>query len=242
MGNLDDFLKDDELPVAEEAPETPEAVETPIADEPEEKAPVRDERGRFASKAEPEAPPAEEPPLDHAALLGERRRRQEAEQRLAEIEQRIAQPPQPAPDIFEDTQGWQQHLSQDIVQQSVQQATFNARLDMSEMMVRQSHPDFEDKKAVFLDLMNETPGLRERALQDPHPWNFAYQYVGNHQRMAELSAVNVAELEAKLRERITAELKAAPPPQVPDTLAAAQSSRGSSAAYSPPTLDQILQR
>lgn len=245
MGTLDEFLKGDEQP--EETPETPiETAETPEAEEP--KGQVRDEKGRFASKGETEAaPPAAEEPVTVPvkALQEERRKRQELEQQIAEVTQRIQQqPPQPAPDMWEDTQGWQQHFGSEVVSTAVQQATLNARLDMSEMMVRQAHPDFEDRKAAFIQLMNETPGLRERALNDAHPWNFAYNYVTNHERMQQLSAVNVTELEARLREEIKAELaaeqKAAPP--IPDTLADAQSARGSTQAVHVPSFEEILKR
>jgi hypothetical protein len=248
MGGLEDFLNSAEQPVeAIETPEAPEiqteAVETPpeVAEEP--KGPVRDEKGRFAPKGEEGASPApQEPELDHAALIGERRRRQELQAELEQLRSQLqAQPQQPAPDLWEDPQGWQQG----VVSTAVQQATFNARLDMSEMMVRQSHPDFEEKKATFIDLMNETPGLQQKALSDPHPWNFAYNYVTNHQRMQELSATNVTELESRLREQIKAELAAeqpAPPP-IPETLADHQSARGASAeTLNIPSFDQILKR
>ena len=255
MDGLDDFLKGEQQPEAEietpEVPETPEAteVETPEATVEEPKGPVRDEKGRFAPKGETEGePPApiEEPtavPLK--ALQEERRKRQELEQRLADFEARLQTPQQPAPTIWEDEQGWQQHFGSEVVSTAVQQATFNARLDMSEMMARQAHSDFEDKKTAFLELLRETPGLYEKAVSDPHPWNFAYQYVSNHERMQQLSAVNVTDLEAKLREQIKAELAAQQPvtPPVPETLADHQSARaGGAQALNVPTLDQILKR
>lgn len=182
----------------------------------------RDEHGRFAPKGDTEAlepqeaaPPAamddEGPPIPRKALLDERSKRQALEAQLQQMQaqlQAYQHPPQQPPSIFEDEQGWEQHFGQTVVQQAVQAATQNARLDMSEMMARQAHTDFEEKKAAFLDAMQNTPGLQQRALQDPHPWNFAYQYVVNQQRMNELSAVNVTELEAKLRAQIQAEYEA----------------------------------
>jgi hypothetical protein len=253
MDGLDDFLKGSEQPVEAIEPEVTEAIEAP-APEAVEEAPqgrARDEKGRFAPKGEEvEASPAsEEPKFDHAATLGERRRRQEAEARLADLEAQLAQFQQqqqaPPPSIWDDEQRWQQNLSTEVVNTAVQQATFNARLDMSEMMARQNHADFEEKKAAFIDLMNETPGLQQKALSDPHPWNFAYQYVANHQRMQELSATNVGELEARLREQIKAELEAQKPqtPPVPETLADAQSARGAAAeTLHVPSFNEILKR
>lgn len=254
MDDLESFLKGNEQPVAETEtpaqPETtaaPEVTSEPVAEEP--KGPVRDEKGRFAPKGETEtAPPAAEEPqhsIPPKALQEERRKRQELEAKIAEYEARLNQPQTPPPTIWEDEQGWQQHFGGQVVSEAVQAATLNARLDMSEMMVRQAHPDFEDKKAAFLDLMNEMPGLREKALGDPHPWQFAYNYVANHQRMNELAATNVAELEAKIEARIRAEFEAKQQPAapaIPDSLADAQSARGSSVPFTPPTLDEILRR
>lgn len=252
MGTLDDFLSGGEQPVVaeEEATETPQAAEAEAseaaAEEP--KGPVRDEKGRFAPKGEQEAaPPAaeEQPNIPVKALQEERRKRQELEAKLAELESKL-NPPPPPPSIWEDEQGFGDHITETATQRAVQQATFNARLDMSEMMVRQAHPDFEEKKATFLQLMNETPGLQQKALADPHPWNFAYNYVTTHQRMQEVSATSIDDLKAKLREEIKAELAAAPKaetPPIPDTLADAQSAKGGSTApLHVPSFEEILKR
>src|SRR4051812_6942305 len=117
MDGLDDFLKSEQQPVAAEEtavqPEPNAEAQAPEAVAEEPKGPVRDDKGRFAPKGETEgaSPAPEEAPLDHAALIGERRRRQESEARIAALEAQIAQlsqqPAQPAPDMFEDPQGWQ---------------------------------------------------------------------------------------------------------------------------------------
>jgi hypothetical protein len=256
--DLDDILNG--APQPEAPPEVAQAEAEAQA------GPPRDEHGRFAPKGEMEAaeppqaaPPAatddEGPPIPRKALLDERSKRQalEAElQRAREQLQAFQYPPQAPPSIFDDEQGWEQHFGQTVVQQAVSQATQNARLDMSEMMVRQAHPDFEEKKAAFLEAMQATPGLAERARQDPHPWNFAYQYVVNQQRMNELSAVNVADLEAKLRAQIQAEyeakaggaLQASLPAGVPPSLSGQRNvgSRQGPAWAGPSPLSDILNR
>lgn len=216
---LDDILNGEPAPEA-----LPETVEAPA---PVTQAAPRDDHGRFAPKGEPEpapvadapqaAPPAavEDAPLvPRKALQDERSKRQALEAEFQALRQQfeaIQNPPQPPPSVWDDEQGWEEHFGQTVVQKAVSEATFNARLDMSEMMTRQAHADFEEKKAAFVEAMKTTPGLQQRALQDPHPWNFAYQYVTNQERMQELSAVNVADLEAKLRAQITAELQAQSP-------------------------------
>jgi hypothetical protein len=249
---VDDFLKGSEPEITPE----PETVTVEPETQPE-PAPVRDEKGRFAPKGEePSAPPALEEPqhtIPPKALQEERRKRQEAEDRLTRLEQELQairqpqQPPAPAPSLWEDEQGWQDHLKGDVVSTAVQQATLNARLDMSEMMVRQSNPDFEEKKTAFIQLMQENPLLQQKALADPHPWNFAYTYVKNHERMQQLAAVDVTDLENKLREQIRAELEAqkqpeTPAPTIPASLADSQSARSSTVPQAPPSLADILSR
>ena len=211
----------------------------------------RDEHGRFAPKGEDESgsppPVKEEPPLDHAAIVAERRRRQEAEQRAQALEaqlQSLQQPQEPPPSIWEDDQAALSHHRQSAVAEAVQQATFNARLDMSEMMVRQANPDFEDVKADFLALAQQNPTLVQQALADPHPWNKAYQIAKNHKAMTELGAVNVTDLEAKLRDKIMAEIQGQQPPRqvLPPTLTTERNvgSRSGPAWAGPTSLSELL--
>jgi hypothetical protein len=54
----------------------------------------------------------------------------------AQLQTQLQNPPAPPPSIWDDEQGFGQHIADQATQQAVQQATFNARLDMSEMMVR----------------------------------------------------------------------------------------------------------
>lgn len=229
-------------------------IETPIEavePAPELETPVRDDKGRFAPKGETESvspTPVEEPTFDHAAVIGERKRRQEAEERARALEaqlQSYQNPPTPPPSIWEDDQGALDHVKNEAVTTAVQQATYNAKLDMSEMMVRQANEDFDEVKAEFLALAQQNPTLAQQALADPHPWNKAYQIAKNHKAMQELGSVNVADMEAKLREKIMAEMQAKPPANpLPNSLADAQSARGggAQAAFQPYSLQDILGR
>lgn len=239
MDTLENILDDE--PTANEV-----TVEETVA-EPDDQP--RGPDGKFAPKGETEsaspAPVEKEPEFDHQAVIGERRRRQEAEARAAELEQRLTElqnPPAPAPDLWENTEGWQQHFGGQVVSTAVQQATFQANLNMSEMMMRQNNPDFDDMKATFLELMVENPTLQQQALADPHPWNKAYQIAKNYKTMQELGTVSVDEMKAKLREEVAAEYaaKQPAPPQLPNSLADSQSSRASAGGFKPPTLDDIL--
>lgn len=234
-------------------PETPEVeateAETPVEPtaeaEPAKAEQPRGPDGKFLPKGEQEdAPPAsrEEPVFEGKATLAERQKRQAAEARIAALEQQLQQltnPPQPAPSIWEDEKGFAEHLSGQIRQQSVQEASFNSLLNTSEMLCRDKYDDFEDAKAKFMELAEGNPVLAQQALSDPHPWRKAYQIVKNHEKMESLGATDTASLEAKLREQIRAELeaelKARPQVEIPNSLATAQGGGGSSATFGGPT-------
>jgi len=213
-----------------------EPIDAPVETETVE-GPARDEQGRFAAKETgvepeqaPEPNPEPVPPTDklpkeeYKAIREEREKRQNLERELEALKRAIQEqqnPPEPPPSVFEDEQGWQAHFGNQVVSTAVQQATLNAKLDMSEMMVRQANPDFEEVKAEFLALAEQNPVLRHQALSDPHPWNKAYQIAKNHRAMQELGATNLDDLKAKIRDELMAEMQANPAPRasVPPSLA-----------------------
>lgn len=224
--------------------ETPEAIDTaPSAPEPETIGQPRDDSGRFAPKetgdetplnAEPVPPTGDKlPPETFKAVREEREKRQNLERELEALKQQIqsfqkpSEAPTPPPSIWDDEQAYGRHIQSS----AVSQATVNARLDMSEMLASQAHDDFDDMKAKFLDLMGQNPALQQQALAAKHPWEKAYQIAKNAAKLESLGAVDVTDLETKLREQIKAELAAQAPspaaPALPQSLADAQSSRAS---------------
>lgn len=247
--SLDNILNDES---AEEAA-APVAEATPQP-EPEEPGggPARDEHGRFAAKTGVEETPEPVPPTDklpqedYKAIREEREKRQAAEARALALEQQLQsqqEPPAPPPSIWEDEQGWQQHFGSQIAQQ----AAFNAKLDMSEMMTRQANPDFEDMKGRFLEMAQANPGIVQQALSDPHPWAKAYSIAKNAARMEELGAVDLADLEAKIEARLREEMQGQSPlPNAPQTLPPTLTgernvgARTGPAWAGPPSLDQLL--
>lgn len=240
---LSDILNnDDDLEVA--APE-PQPVED---------TQPRDEHGRFAEKTGVEqadgpdaVPPTDKlPKEDYKAIREEREKRQRLEAELEALRQQIAaqqEPPAPPPSIWDDDQGALQHVKNEAITTAVQQANLNAKLDMSEMMVRQANPDFEDVKAEFLALAQSNPTLVQQALADPHPWNKAYQIAKNHRAMQELGATSVDDLRAKIREELMAEMQVQPPRSViPPSLATERNvgSRSGPAWAGPRSLSELL--
>ncbi len=245
---LDDLLNDEddfsEPAIEDTTPEVP-----------------RDDHGRFAAKtsgvedeapaSEPSEPPSDKlPPETFKGLREEREKRQALQAELEALKQQfqaVQNPPQapaPPPSIWEDDQGALDHVKNEAITTAVQQANFNSKLDMSEMMVRQANADFDEVKADFLALAQQNPTLAQQALADPHPWNKAYQIAKNHKAMQELGSTNVTELEAKLREKIMAEMQATAPvmPNIPQSLTMARNvgQRSGPGWSGPRSLDDLL--
>ena len=227
---LDDMIEPIEAP-EQVAPEpevtTPQAE--PVAD--------RDDKGRFAKKGEEGVPPApEKVAFEGAATLDERRRRQEAEQRAEALEKQLQAYQSPAPSIWEDEQGAFQHNNQQVVNE----ASIHSRVMMSEMLAARDNKDFAEVKETYLAMERDNPALGQQVMADPDPWRKAVQIVRNHQSMQELGAVNVADLEAKIEQRLRAEMGTAPA-ALPQSLADTQSARGgTNAPLGPLTLKELL--
>lgn len=247
MDNLENFLEGEEPPVEpNEAVQEPEVPQDAQEAETQPSGPERGPDGKFKAKGDNgDAPPASEEKAkgQEAAIVAERRKRQEAEQRYADLERQIAElreaskpkePEAPPPSLWEDENAWQQHFGGQVVSTAVQQATLNAKLDMSEMMARQNHADFDDMKAKFLEMAQANPSITQQALNDPHPWNRAYQIAKNAATMEELGATDIDSLKAQLLEQLKAEQQQAPgAPALPRSLAGEQSGRGNPAPPAP---------
>ncbi len=237
----------------EPAEAEPAQAATPAPDPVEEAStgPVRDEHGRFAAKdtgVDDTPPPGDRLPQDeYKAVREEREKRQRLE---AEVEALKAQfqslqprePEAPPPSVWEDENAWGSQL----VSQAVQQAEQKTVMRMSEMMARQAEPEFDTLKAEFLALAEKNPALADQALADPHPWNKAITIARNHKAMAALGAVDVSDLEAKLRAKIMEEMgqQAIPPARsvVPPSITGERSvgARTGPAWSGPPSLEQLL--
>ena len=267
MDNLEEFLSNE--PEAVEAPEaaaeTPvEVVETP-AEPVEEAKPETAERprgpdGKFISKAEAtpveaEAKPEpQEPQLDHAALLGERRRRQEAEQRIAEYEARLAElqkpAPQPAPDQWEDPEGHTRWLIEQARKEAAEAATQAAfetfqtqRIAMSAEEAKAKLPDYAEKMQVFEQMMQGNPQLLQELYRAPNPAEYAYNTAKTQIEINQYGGLDGL-IAARVQDALKAQAPAAQPsqPPIPDSLASEQSARGSAVAYQPMSLEDLLKQ
>jgi hypothetical protein len=254
MDGLNEFFKE---PTAETPEETPEVVEAPEveAEQPETAERPRGPDGKFISKGETPETPVEsaspaptEPPLDHAALLGERRRRQELEAKLAEMEARLAPQPAPQPqpegppDQWEDPDGYQRY----VIEQAKAEARAEAmqvfqyqRIEASATAARQALPDYDEKIAEFGRMVQTNPTLIEQMHRAPNPAEFAYNSAKTNLEISQYGGIDGL-INARVAEALKAQAPAALTPTIPETLADAQSARGSSAAWAPRPLEDFL--
>lgn len=243
--SLDNILTGDDEPVIEEVAEVTETVEEPVKPEP-----VRDDKGRFAPKGEDGASPAPqtEPELDHKAVLGERRRRQEAEARLREYEARLAaieqQQAPPTPEFWEDPQSFMDQrfskLGEELFQRWEQRQQAQ-RIDASEAEARSKYGDYDDALEAFTRAVQINPQLGYQMAQSHNPGEFAYNKGKAALALNEVGSID--EMRARIRAEVEAELKAQrPAPTIPETLADAPAAGAPASApiSAPPSLGDIL--
>lgn len=181
------------------------------AKEPEVKAEVKPE-----VKPEPKVevkPPAQEFTEKERAFLKtaeeERRKRQELEKRLADLEAK--QPKEPEKKFYDDPDAAlaRQKEERDRERQEIQMMLATSRVNMSEMVARRHHQDFDEKISVFPDLLKTTPGLYAQWMASPDPAEFAYEVSKNHLEIKEAGSISElrAKIEKETRAKVEAELR-----------------------------------
>ena len=247
--SLEDMLSDKELDPVEPEPKT-----TGDDPEPEPKDPADPEPKDPADPAEPKDPDdpsasetTEDEPWTKKAVLDERRKRQELEQRLKDLESK--KEPEPAPDWWADPEKAAQHQSQQIEARLYQQ-----KVELSQDFMRSQHEDYDDMEARFMEMAQENPALRTELQKSANPARFAYETArkaAEYDAMkdvdsykAKLEADVRKDVEAKLRKEIEAEQekKAKKEAAIDPSLASTSSKGGlTSDDYAGPTpLDEIL--
>jgi len=212
-----------------EEPENTEAAPEPEAT-PEEEKPqsrrkahqekeqrARDEGGRFAKdeqkeEAKPEEPKVEAKPEPKqemsekeraflAAAQEERRKRQDLERRLAEIE---SAKPKETKTFWDDPEG---HLKS--FEQKLQQASVQTKLQTAEAIARSRYQDFDEKVTVFAEILQSTPGLHAQWLQSPDPAEFAYRLGKHTKELRDVGSIDNlrAQIEKETRLKLEAEFK-----------------------------------
>lgn len=192
MSDLDQILGGEPADAPEPAQqEAPQVEADPVAEPPAEE-PVAQE--------EPAKP--EEPVMVPLSALQELR--QELKQ-LKQVQHQAAQPkPQPAPDMFEDPEGYRAY-----VERNVSNGMTRAKLEMSRFMAEREF-GAETVEAAY-EYFNQHPDQSQALLNHPSPFHAAVD-VYNRQRVAQEIGNDPEayrqKLEAEIRAKVEAELVA----------------------------------
>ena len=160
--------------------------------------------------------------------------------------QATPQPAQPeAPkEFWEDPEG-----AMKAQREEIQRMAVGSRLEVSEMLARREHPDFEEKLAVFTELAKQNPNLAHQMLQNQDPASFVYKIAKNHSDLQQAGSLDGlrAKIEAETRIRIETEFKmkeeakAAELANIPQSLTGVRSTGVNKPVWSgPPSMDDIL--
>lgn len=240
QNSLADFLDDEGADQTAIAQPEPQAVEPPPQDQ-----------GVKAEAVPPPGMPAQEAPegdyIPKKAHLEERRKRQEAERRLKELEDRLNHQPQHVepPSWDMDPQSAAAQLHNQFAMQ-----LFETKVATSEMLMRERHQDYDDIVAEFSEQARANPALIQQMMQHPSPAKFAYE-TGRQLRLMTEIGTDPEAYKAKLREQILAELGQSPTPKadtkpaapVPRSLArdVSQQPRNNRGQYDgPPSLSELI--
>lgn len=204
LQSLDDVLSGAEPAAPAEAQTTDTPGDTP-ADAPKAEAPKE--------QAQAEAPPPsaekgqQEPKEEWTkkAALDERQKRQKAEARAAELEAELNKLKQPGgkPDFFADPDKALKEVGEQL-EHKFQQKLYEQRLEVSQELMREKYPDYDELETEFVELAKENPVLIREIGQASNPARYAYETAKKAREAASLKDVDKvrAELEQKLRGEI----------------------------------------
>ena len=233
MEDLDRLLDDiDTQPV----PEAPQEPTDTVVEDSEVKAEGQDDDQAGDKPNEPETPPVEgqEPSKDtphvpRAALEDERRKRQESERAMKQLQQQMAavtqaqllqaqqakQPQQQVevPDMFEDPAGYQAYQDQRFnqgfraIQRQFEDKLFETKSSLDLAYVRSQKPDYDDVESVFLEAANAQmqqgdTSLRDQMLMSPTPAQFAYDQGKRIKLMQDMGSDPEAYITKQVEERL----------------------------------------
>ena len=170
MSDLEDILNGTES--SEEVTEetTAETSETPTEEAPKGEEPKAETEEKVETKEEPkedstpESKKSEDAAWQYEAYKDEKRKRQELERKLEEIQN--PKEPVKAPDVFEDQEGFSNHIA-DMVSQS----ELKVKAEMSKFMAdREFGADVVTQKlATFKEMVANDPNLSNRVLTAVSP-------------------------------------------------------------------------
>lgn len=172
-------------------------VEAPAEETKTEVQQTRDESGRFAKAEEPK--PEAKPELtkaDVAAIIDERRKRQELQKELEQLRQQ--QPQKQKTDIFENPDAAiEERLRERLT--PLESTIFNLQVELAKSKM----PDFDDAAKAFFTHAQNDPVLMHQADTAPDQFAFIYREGKRLQELGDVGGDIV-----KYREKVTAESRA----------------------------------
>jgi hypothetical protein len=200
LASLDDVLSGDE-PAVEVPTGEPEAQTEEAA--PEAAPEVEPEVEAKAESEQDSTPESEiEQEWTKTMALDERRKRQEIERKLEEIQaQKEAEAKVETPDVFENQDAFVEHMRNEMKAEAAK-----IRIETSQEIMRSLHSDYDAKEEAFINMAKENPLLVQEMNQSSNPAKFAYDTVVKAEKLAMLN--NVDELEARIRSELEEKIRA----------------------------------
>lgn len=191
-----------------------------------------------------------------AAVVAERRRRQEAEDKVRQMEaqwqQQNQQQPgsESPPDFWENPegvlQGMEQRFQKMLHERDVRQQ--NLRIADSAYRARQRHNDFDAKLETFRDMAAKNPMLEQQMQGQHDPAEFVYQMAQQAQEVNELGGLDTyrqateaklrAELEKEYQDKLREQLAASD--RLPGSMGKLRASGGGTQGSNTPLKDEDL--
>lgn len=148
------------------------------------------------------------------AYKDEKRKRQELEKKISELEK----PKEKAPDVFENQDAYTNYISSQI-----DESTLRMQTSMSLFMAEREFgkEEVDRKTEIFRELVESDPGLRSEVLNSISPYHTVIDIVDKHEKLNELK--NVDAMEAKIRGELEAKIRK----ELEDEMSSKQSKRES---------------
>jgi hypothetical protein len=207
MTDLDEIFNDAPVePAQEPEAQQVEAEATPETPEPAEATPEAEKPEAVETTATKEEKTETKEAWEYAAYKDEKSKRQEYARENEELKAQLAklqprQEPEKAPDPVDDPEGFAAYI-----QRQADELAESRMLHFTENHMRKTHDDYDEKKAVFIELVKENPQLGEKAKATGDPLGFLYDQATKHQQYQEMQDIDG--YKAKIRAEIMAEIEA----------------------------------
>lgn len=224
--STEDLLSDRELPEVEAEEREESSSETETEEQTTGEESKSEEAESESEKADKEEEPKdddstpeskasetaeEEQPWTYKAVKDERSKRQAAEQRAKELEEKLQQfngeeKKQPEkPDWFNDPDAAARQQ-----EQAIERKLFEQRAVIGQELMRDQHDDFDEMETKFFQMLEENPHLGDGMRSAANPAKYAYETAKKAMEAEALKDVDgyKAKLEADVRKEVEEKVRA----------------------------------